>query len=528
VSSTVTNQLTFWRAQQEFFTAGPQPTLFLGGVGAGKSFIGILKILALLDQYPGSRGVIVRQKFNQLKKTTAATLWKLLPKDRIARRNDNEGTLKLTNGSELLLTHLDQPGSILGMKSLEVNFAYVDQLEDLSSEAWDTLYERVGRWSGAMMRGGWPANWPYVDRLGNRIPPRYIFASAYSPGYDHWITARFWDQGNDRAKYAAQGYKVILGSTRDNLALSEEYIQGRIAMGPEYVRRFVDATDWGAVEGRIFDIDPQSIVDPTQELLEQIHRRMRLHRVYDHGESSPAACLWYATDAKNNVYVYREYMQEGLTVSEHRRNIYDLSKGDSPNGTAPPPYYSNWADPHIFDKNRGKTATSKATWSVADEFMDRRIVDAETAIYFKPAVNNEAATLNRVREYLRADKRHVNPFTGERGAPRVYFLRKTPAYPHGCHELMVDLRSAKRIEVGSRADGTKLFGDERDDKVRDHLLDCLRYALIMRPSRGLEPDRPAAEDGTIRIDDYYKITEFERSKAARAARQQFKGSAYGY
>ena len=85
-----TQQVIFHGPQAEYFAAGPQPTLFLGGVGSGKTFIGILKLLYLLEQYPGSRGVIIRQRFAQLKKTTAATLRQLLPRNQIARRNDNE------------------------------------------------------------------------------------------------------------------------------------------------------------------------------------------------------------------------------------------------------------------------------------------------------------------------------------------------------------------------------------------------------------------------------------------------------
>jgi len=521
-------QINLWKSQQEFFEWGPSPVMFMGGVGSGKSYILVLKMLYLLDLYPGSRGLIARQRFNQLKKTTSATLFQILPRDKVARRNDNEGSITLINGSQLLLVHLEGAESLSNLKSLEINFAAIDQTEDISAEAWDTLYERVGRWSGAMRRSGWPDNWPHKNRLGQNIPPRYLFGNCYSPGYDHFLTARFWEHGAEREKYAAQGYKVVSGSTRDNLALSEEYVADRIAMGPEYVRRFVDATDWGAHEGRIFDIDAQSILDPTPELVERILRTMRLHRVYDHGESSPSAMLWYATDSQNNVFVYREYMEAGLVVSQHRRNIYDWSKSDSPNGTEPPSYYSNLADPAIFSKNRGKTATSKARWSVADEFVDRRIVDAETAIYFRPAVNDEAATINRVREYLRPDGRHFNPLTGKRGAPRVYFLRRTPDYPRGCYETLVDLRNAKRKEIGVRPDGTKMFSDERDDKVRDHLTDCLRYAIIMRPARGLEADRPPPESGTIRIDEYYKLTEKERGYAANEARRHYVGHSYGY
>jgi len=521
-------QLNLWKSQQEFFSWGPSPIMYMGGVGSGKSFALVLKMLYLLDTYPGSRGLIARQRFNQLKKTTSATLWQLLPRDKVARRNDNEGSITLTNGSQLLLVHLDSADSLSNLKSLEINFAAVDQTEDVTAEAWDTLYERVGRWSGALRRGGWPIDWPYKNRLGQNIPPRYLFGNCYSPGYDHWITQRFWEHGTERDKYRAQGYKVVSGSTRDNLALSEEYVADRIAMGPEYVRRFVDATDWGAHEGRIFDIDAQSILEPTQEIVDRIRRTMRLHRVYDHGEASPSAMIWYATDQYHNIFVYREYMQAGLVVSEHRRNIYDLSKLDSPNGNVPPPYYSNLADPAIMSKNRGRTLTSKPTWSVADEFADRRVMDPETAIYFRKAENDEAMTINRVREYLRPDKRHANPLTGKRGAPRIYFLRRTAEYPYGCFETLVDIRSAKRKEVGVKPDGTKLFGDERDDKVRDHLLDCIRYLVGTRPALGPKAEAPPADPGTLRIDDYYKITAMENSRVAMRAKRDYRGSPYGY
>ena len=70
--------ITFWPAQRFFFEAGPQPTLFLGGVGSGKSWSLALKMIYLLDEYPGSRGLIARQRFQQLKKTLSATIAKLL------------------------------------------------------------------------------------------------------------------------------------------------------------------------------------------------------------------------------------------------------------------------------------------------------------------------------------------------------------------------------------------------------------------------------------------------------------------
>ena len=515
--------LTFWPAQKEFFEWGPTPCMFLGGIGSGKSYIGILKLLYLLDEYPGSRGAIVRQRFQALKKTTASTLWKLLPKDRIARRNDNEGRLVLKNGSELILMHLDKPDSLTNLKSFDLSFAFVDQTEDISALAWDTLWERIGRWSGAIKRGGWPADWPYRTRLGQPIPPRFLMGNCYSPGYEHWITSRFWEHGTEREQYRNKGYQVFHGSSRDNLALSEEYIQDRLSMGDEYVRRFVDATDWGAREGRIFDIRATSILEPTPDILRRIKYQMRMHRVYDHGEAAPSACLWYATDDLGNVIFYREYMAADMLVSDHRQAIYNLSKEDGPGCNEPPSYYSNYADPSIFNKSRGRSVNSAPTWSVANEFEDKRIIDPKTAIHWRPANNDEAMTVNRVREYLRPDPRHRHPFNGQLNVPRVYFVRRTPDYPYGCHEVLVDIRAAKRVEVGQMPDGSKLYGDERDPKVRDHLLDGIRYALGMRPALGPKAAQPPPEPGTINYADYMKLVDREELWQKTENKRNFTG-----
>lgn len=512
---------------EQLFNAGPQPTLLLAGVGAGKTFIACLKMIRLLDEYPGSRGAIIRQKGNQLRKTTLTTFFKLLPAEAIARRNDNEGFVVLKNGSRVDFMGLDKPESINALKSLEINFAYVDQAEEISAEAWDTLNERLGRWSGASRRGGWPAHWPHKTRAGAPIPPRYLFATAYSPGYDHWLTSRFWVHGSERERYRKLGYQVFFASTRDNQHLSLDYLNDRLAMGGAYVRRFVDAIDWGANEGAIFEISDQSIIEPTPSLLREIHSPlMKLHRVYDHGDSSPAACAWFATDAYGNVFAFREYQMVCNTISEHRRNLYELSKGDSIDGQLPH-YYTQLADPVIFDKTRGRTATSSPTWSVSDDWADKRILDPETAVFWRPADNNEEATILRLKEYLRVDPRHRNPITGQMGAPRLYFLKRTTDYQNGIHEMLIQLRSARRIEIGTRPDGTKMFSDERDPKVIDHLLDTLRYHIVSRPPVGSFPEMPPAPDGTIRLSDYRRQCETIRLRRKREERLRPSGR-YGY
>lgn len=519
------------------FNSGPQPTLLLGGVGSGKTLISCLKMIALLDQYPGSRGVIVRQIGKQLRRTTMATLFKLLPpaaydEKRGGRRNDNEGFVQLCNGSELLFMPLDKSDSLNALKSLELNFGYVDQAEEISAEAWDTLDERIGRWSGATMRGGWPKNWPWRatnpdGSLGEPIPPEYLFATAYSPGYDHWLTSRFWSEGSEREKYRKLGYQVFYASTRDNNFLTERYVSKLLARGPEYVRRYVDALDWGANEGAIFTIDEQSVVEPTPELLGEIRRMMKLHRVYDHGEVSPAACVWFATDAYGNIFAYRDYRAIAPTVSQHRRNIFELSKGDWIGGE-PKRYVTQLADPVIFGKTRGKGVNAVATWSIADEFADKRLSEPETAIFWRPAINDEEATIARLKEYLKVDPNHRNPITGQMGAPRFYMLKRTKDYPNGIHDLLTDMRSARRIRIGTRPDGSAMFSDERDPDVPDHNLDCARYFCVSRPPLGLRPELPPPPPGSIRLADYEKQCATIRMRRRREERMRGPRGTYGY
>ena len=518
-----TQVLKFHGPQKDYFEAGPQPCLFLGGVGSGKTYIGILKLLYLLEMYPGSRGAIIRQRFAQLKKTTAATLRKLLPREQIARRNDNEGFIQLKNGSELLMMHLDKPDSIDNLKSLELNFIYIDQMEDIREEAWDTALERIGRWTGATKLGGYPDDWPYKTDAGENIPPAYAFVSAYSPGYDHWITRRWWEKGADREMYRKQGYKVVIGSTRENPNLTKTYVSGRLAMGKEYVERFVDALSWGANEGRIFKISEQSYLEPTADLMAKIRGSMRLHRVLDPGDYTTTACLWYATDQDGNVFFYREYGEDNELVSTHRFNIYELSRKDSFNESEPPIYNSNIADPVIANKTRGRSLDKPPQWSVQDEYTDRRIMDPKTAIYWRKANNDESMTISRVREYLREDSTHRNPITGEKGAPRIYFVKKTYDYPDGIHETITDIIAAKRKEVGQNADGTKQFGDERDTDVRDHYLDCVRYAIGMRPKLAPPTAAETTPEGYMRLDEYFKMSDDADEFKKREARHNFKG-----
>jgi hypothetical protein len=338
------------------------------------------------------------------------------------------------------------------LQGLEINGAFVDQAEEISEKVWDTIDARVGRWTKLP-----------------KMPPRYLFATANPTDELHWLYERFAEESPQREEWKAKGYECIVADSRSNKFLPQANLDVLLSKDDEFQRRFVKG-EWGNPEGRIFTVDPSSYLEPTEELLAKIHGGMHLHRSLDHGDSSPTCCLWSATDGDGNVYVYREYYVPDRLISDHRRAISVMSGKEV--------YRSMLADPSIFYKSVQKYG---GKWSIADEYADTRVLPYNTALYWAPADNSEMPSRSRIKEYLRVDPEHTHPVTREKGAPRLYFVRKSGDYPNGCDRTILELKSQKRVKI-EEAGGRDVYSDDRDDTVPDHAYDALKYFIISRPA----------------------------------------------
>lgn len=462
--------------QEWLYSRGPYPTLLVGGQNSGKTTGCVLKALTLLQTYPGSRIAIIRRSATQLAKTTMESFFQWCTPGFFRPYggfNQNSGVLDLNNGSRAYFLHLDQPDSLDVLAGLELNFAYVSQVEEISEKAWDLLDVRCGRWTGAHIpneildsypggRAAWP--WRAESDPNIRVPPRYIFAEGYVTDETHWLYLRFADESPERAKWKALGYACKIVESADNKFAIREVINALYAKDPDYVRRYVKP-QWGNPEGALFNVSPLSLLQPTPALLNRVRLYMRWRRALDHGDSAPTCCGWLASDADDNIFVVREYYQPNLLVTQHRKNIFELGRND-------PPYQTNYADPSIFAKSRGRSATKAPEWSIADEWRDQHIGDPRTAISWQPSENDEHATVSRMKEFLFVDPNHRHPITNELGAPHLYFIVATEDYPNGCSEILKDIRAQRRKSIAVVGD-VKVFTDERDDTVRDHGYDCL-------------------------------------------------------
>ena len=90
-----------------------------GGAGGGKSYVGVSWVWMMCNKYPGVRYAFCRQELKRLKQTTLNSFFKFIadyeiPEDQAGKYNAQDGVIKFTNGSEILLIDLSyQPSDPL-------------------------------------------------------------------------------------------------------------------------------------------------------------------------------------------------------------------------------------------------------------------------------------------------------------------------------------------------------------------------------------------------------------------------------
>ena len=487
--------------QQAAFEYGPAPLCLSGGYGASKTFACCLKALFISDLFPKNRGVIARNKWVDLKDTTMKTFFKICPPAAYfhGRRSDQQKILQLNNGSEILWLHLDDPEQENVIQGLEINWFLIDQAEETDEEIFDKLSARLGRWDMAQVPtsvSSWFLDhykqvWPWRNEMtGRNLVPTYAMLTCNPSVLTHWIYRRFHPDSTDYTdrrlrdpegsgslvSWRDLGYKMLHMPSLDNKYLPKQNRAQLLARGKSFVARFVEGK-WGQVEGTIHEISKVSILEATPEVLHYVFASesngagRRFYRTYDHGDASPSCLVCWAMDDYGNHFAYLEYYHPNRLVSKHRREIFKLLHAhDEAYGRHTVEFSGSWADPAIFNKTQ---QTKGGRYSINDEYEDLDY-DPETALYFERGDNDEYGTRNAINELLKMDPEHLNPFTGEKGAPRLYFLMKSSRYPNGCSKLVQETESQRRLKIGTYL-GEQQYSDERDPEIVDHAYDVLRY-----------------------------------------------------
>jgi len=194
-------------AQYEFWSDSSRVRGYIGGLGAGKTFAGVVEILR---QPPRSRGMVIAPTFPMLETVTQQTFFDLTPPAAIHSHNKQKNITVLANGSTIYWRSAEHPRRLRGPN---LGWVYVDEAAFISEDAWKVA----------------------VGRL--RLEPGRAWITTTPSGRANWVYRWFVQDA------AVNGYSIHTGKTRDNPYNLSSYaldLETQYQDDPEYARQELD------------------------------------------------------------------------------------------------------------------------------------------------------------------------------------------------------------------------------------------------------------------------------------------------
>ncbi len=347
--------------QAEFLAlSGITYQLYGGARGGGKSWAIRRKQVGRRLMHSGSRGLLLRRTFPELRGNHILKLFRELPKGTYTY-NDQKHEFMFPNGSALELGYCQTDKDVFRYQGQEYDDIGIDEVTQWQ-EGWFEFLTSCLRTTRTDLK-----------------PEMYLGANPGGVGHV-WVKRRWIDRefvgGEQPEQYAFVPAKVY-----DNPAIMDadpEYVQRLEALPEDLRRAFLDG-DWDVFAGQYF-----------RELRRDIHGFDGnpppgwTFRCLDYGESSPSAVYWCRVDRDGCIWVYRELYGAGYTYSALADKMVELSVDRL--GKAEQIRYTV-APPDVFAKSKG-------TGIVGNEMMALRGVPCIMAD------NNRIEGWRRMREFL--------------------------------------------------------------------------------------------------------------------------------
>lgn len=290
-------QWTFRGAAQTLQVDHSRECIISGPADTGKTIAALYKLDKLARGHKNASGAIVRKVHNDMASTVLDVFKKkVLANDVRIFGGEHPEFYEWPSGTRVFIGGMDRPGKVL---SGQLDFAYVNQAEELELPDWETLSTRTTGRAGV-------------------IVPGLLFGDCNPSQASHWILER-----------AKSGALTMLQSRHednpelfDGLGQITEVGKVRIAAldaltGVRYAR--LRKGQWVNAEGAIFEFNPAvHMVDALPFQLEQARLRFR---AVDFGFTNPFSCGWFAEDSDGRLYLYRQIYMTQRTVKTHSATI---------------------------------------------------------------------------------------------------------------------------------------------------------------------------------------------------------------
>lgn len=306
--------------QWKFFLSKVKYTCYGGARGGGKSWAIIRKAVLLAFNYAGIQELIIRREYDQLENPIIQPMLKLLPVETYSY-----------NRTDHLLTFMN--GSVIKFSNMPDYSAAVEG--KFQGNSWDILFiDEATQFLESEFRG-----LAGIVRGKNGFPKR-IYLSCNPGGVGHFWVKRLFVDRDFRGTENPDEYVFIPATVDDNKDINQDYID-QLNLLPEDVREAHRFGNWNALSGVYFGefTDGLHTCKPFP-----IPPNWKRYRSMDYGLDMHF-CIWAAVDETGRCYVYRQFAQADMVVSDAAKIQLKLTREDED-------IYYTIAPPDLWARNR--------------------------------------------------------------------------------------------------------------------------------------------------------------------------------
>ena len=309
-------QLVLSDKQAEHIDDMTRHLMIMGSAGSGKTIFASTKVILYALEHPNARIGVFRQTLPSLRETAWREIRELLEKYHIDfDENKSNGLITLSNGSTISFTPVDDDKKL---RSLNLDFVYIEQCEEITEEAFIELDLRIR----------------------NEVSKKYggqMLVVVQPSNKSHWLYRLFYqEKAND------DDYKKIHFSYLDNPFLPEEQIKVYEGLKETNYERYLTHTkgEWVSSSKQIF----------TNNWDVGFDRRYFNYYVggVDFGWNSPA-CFLLCGVYDDEFYILGEVYKSEMTNQEFLCNISDLLASHELSFKDIDSVYADAADPEAIE-----------------------------------------------------------------------------------------------------------------------------------------------------------------------------------
>lgn len=442
--------------------------LYGGAAGGGKSRWGRAEAVRMALLVPGSRTILFRRTYKDLKRSVVMPFRLEMPKG-VATYSTTDFTWTFTNGSVIELAYLKRKDDVLNYQGAEYQLVIWEELTQFTEFAYRYMLTRL-RAAGHIK-----------DRMEELEWRPRVIATANPGGPGHfWVRQRWIDPAPPKTVWLPEptdddeepGTRCYMpAKATDNPHIDKSYVKRLKRAGGNLARAMLEG-DWDILEGVRFD---QWRADTHVITAREFHDLFKdtdgvplfgYPRAIgiDYGTRAPFCALWGVKLANGTVVIYREAYEIGLTPSEQADKILDMEADGERREDRPLPAVmdpSMWKAPDANPLGIKAAKDQPPVGSVAD-FYRQRLGNIHKAR------NDRIGGWALIDEHLRV---------GDDGLPGLLVVET-------CRNLIRTLPALPRSDKNP---------EDLDTDAEDHAADACRYLLQELAGKEYRP-KPSAHE----------------------------------